>query len=132
MSHASVFLVTLLVDDYDRAKSFYCDILGFECTFDTPLDELGKRWLVVRPKGEAGAGLLLAKADNEAQSERIGNQTGGRVSFFLKTDDFARDHSAFQVMGVRFLEQPRHESYGTVAVFADLYGNLWDLIQHTS
>lgn len=132
MPQSSLFLVTLIVDDYDRAKSFYCDVLGFECAFDTPLDDHGKRWLVVRPKGGDGAGLLLALADGAAQQASIGNQTAGRVSFFLKTDDFARDHAAFQAHGVRFLEEPRHEPYGTVAVFADLYGNLWDLIQHTS
>lgn len=128
----SLFLVTLVVDDYDRAKSFYCGVLGFECVFDTPLPEEGKRWLVVKPKGGEGAGLLLARADGEPEQKAIGNQTAGRVSFFLKTDDFARDHAAFSSQGVRFLEEPRHEPYGTVAVFADLYGNLWDLIQHNT
>ncbi|MGE6742285.1 VOC family protein [Allorhizobium pseudoryzae] len=130
MPHNSLFLVTLIVDDYDRAKTFYCDTLGFDCVFDMPLPEGGKRWLVVKPKGGDGAGLLLARADGEVEQAAIGNQTAGRVSFFLKTDDFARDHSAFLAKGVRFLEEPRHEAYGTVAVFADLYGNLWDLIKH--
>lgn len=130
MQQTSIFLVTLLVDDYDRAKTFYCGTLGFDCVFDTPLPDEGKRWLVVRPKGGEGAGLLLAKAVGAAEQAAIGQQTAGRVSFFLKTDDFARDHAAFHAKGVRFLEEPRHEAYGTVAVFADLYGNLWDLIQH--
>jgi hypothetical protein len=85
---------------------------------------------VVKPKGGEGAGLLLARADGEVEQAAIGNQTAGRVSFFLKTDDFARDHVAFLAKGVRFIEDPRHEAYGTVAVFADLYGNLWDLIEH--
>ena len=126
----SLFLVTLVVDDYDRAKAFYCDGLGFDCVVDQPLDDTGKRWLVIKPKGGDGAGLLLAKADGETQQAAIGNQTAGRVSFFLKTDDFARDHAAFSSSGVRFIEEPRHEPYGTVAVFCDLYGNLWDLIEH--
>ena len=130
MSAQSLFLVTLIVDDYDRAKDFYCGTLGFEVVFDTPLPEEGKRWVVVKPKGTNGASLLLARADGDAERAAIGNQTAGRVSFFLKTDDFARDHAAYLAKGVRFLEEPRHEPYGTVAVFSDLYGNLWDLIQH--
>jgi catechol 2,3-dioxygenase-like lactoylglutathione lyase family enzyme len=130
MPQNSLFLVTLVVDDYDRAKDFYCETLGFDCVFDTPLPDEGKRWLVVKPKGGDGAGLLLARADGEVERAAIGNQTAGRVSFFLKTDDFARDHTAFLAKGVRFIEDPRHEAYGTVAVFADLYGNLWDLIEH--
>ena len=130
MSQNSLFLVTLIVDDYDRAKTFYCETLGFDCVLDTPLPDEGKRWLVVKPKGGDGAGLLLARADGEVERAAIGNQTAGRVSFFLKTDDFARDHAAFLAKGVRFIEDPRHEAYGTVAVFADLYGNLWDLIEH--
>lgn len=132
MSNSSLFLVTLIVDDYDRAKAFYCDVLGFDCAHDFPLPGEGKRWVVVQPKGGNGAGLLLAKAGDVEQAKAVGNQVAGRVGFFLKTDDFARDHAAFQAKGVRFLEEPRHESYGTVAVFADLYGNLWDLIQHRS
>jgi catechol 2,3-dioxygenase-like lactoylglutathione lyase family enzyme len=129
MPDRSLFLVTLVVDDYDRAKHFYCDVLGFECVFDSPLPE-GKRWLVVKPGGGDGAGLLLARADGAAEQEVIGSQTAGRVGFFLKTDDFFRDHAAMKDKGVRFLEEPRQEPYGTVAVFSDLYGNLWDLIQH--
>ena len=127
----SLFLVTLIVDDYDRAKAFYCDALGFDCLQDEVQPE-GKRWVVVRPKGTEGAALLLAQAASDSQRAAIGNQTGGRVGFFLKTDDFARDHAAMKAKSVRFLEEPRHEVYGTVAVFADPYGNTWDLIQHSS
>lgn len=131
MPQSSIFLVTLIVDDYERAKAFYCDVLGFECVQDFALPGEGKRWVVVQPRGGSGAGLLLARAGDADQAKAVGNQVAGRVGFFLKTDDFARDHAAFQAKGVRFLEEPRHESYGTVAVFADLYGNLWDLIQHS-
>ncbi|MFB2565796.1 VOC family protein [Rhizobium sp. IMFF44] len=127
----SLFLVALVVDDYDRAKAFYCDALGFDCLADEVQPE-GKRWVVVRPKGTEGAALLLAQAASDSQRAAIGNQTGGRVGFFLKTDDFARDHAAMKARAVRFLEEPRHEVYGTVAVFADPYGNTWDLIQHSS
>lgn len=131
MSDQSLFLVSLVVDDYDRAKLFYCDDLGFDCIEDTPLGG-GKRWVVVTPKGGNGAALLLAQAADERQRAVIGNQTGGRVGFFLKTDDFARDHAAMLARGVRFIEEPRHETYGTVAVFADPYGNTWDLIEHSA
>ncbi|MGI2032765.1 VOC family protein [Rhizobium panacihumi] len=129
MPQCSLFLVTLVVHDYDRAKAFYCDALGFDCLEDTPQPD-GKRWLVVRPNGGEGASLLLAQAASESQKAAIGRQTGGRVGFFLKTDDFARDHAAMLAKGVVFLEQPRHEIYGTVAVFTDPYGNSWDLIEH--
>lgn len=129
MSIRSLFLVTLVVDDYDRALDFYCGIMGFELVADTPL-EATKRWVVVRPPGGDGAALLLARADGVAETAAIGNQTAGRVSFFLKTDDFAGDHARLSTKGVRFIEEPRHEPYGTVAVFEDCYGNLWDLIQH--
>jgi catechol 2,3-dioxygenase-like lactoylglutathione lyase family enzyme len=129
MSIRSLFLVTLVVDDYDRALDFYCGIMGFELVCDTPL-EANKRWVVVRPPGKEGAALLLARADSDVQTAAIGNQTAGRVSFFLKTDDFTGDHARLSAKGVRFIEEPRHEPYGTVAVFADCYGNLWDLIQH--
>lgn len=124
----SVFLVTLVVDDYDAAKRFYCDVLDFDCVSDDMLDET-KRWLVVRPKGGSGAGLLLAKAKGPEQQAAIGRQTGGRVGFFLNTDDFDRDHARMIAQGVTFREKPRNEIYGRVAVFADPYGNLWDLIQ---
>lgn len=130
MSRKSLFLVSLVVDDYDHAKNFYCDGLGFDCLEDTVQPE-GKRWLVVRPSGGEGAALLLAEATDDAQRAAIGNQTGGRVGFFLETDDFARDHQRFLKAGVVFQEEPRRELYGTVAVFADLYGNLWDLIERT-
>lgn len=119
--------VALLVADYDAAIAFFCGSLGFTLRSDTDLGG-GKRWVVVAPAG-GGASLLLARADGPAQLARIGDQTGGRVGFFLETDDFARDHAAFLAAGVRFLEEPRHEPYGTVAVFLDLYGNRWDLIQ---
>lgn len=128
MAGQSVFLVTIVVDDYDRAKVFYCGCLGFECLEDKDLPD-AKRWLVVKPGSGEGAALLLAQADGEAELAAIGNQTGGRVGFFLKTDDFARDHAAFVAAGVTFLEAPRYEPYGTVAVFRDLYGNRWDLLE---
>lgn len=126
--HQTVATVALLVAEYDEALAFFRDILGFVLLTDTELGG-GKRWLVVAPRGGSGAHLLLARADGEAQRARIGDQTGGRVGFFLETDDFARDHEGFISRGVRFLEPPRHEPYGTVAVFEDLYGNKWDLIE---
>ena len=125
----SLFLVTLVVPDYDKAIAWYRDVLGFSLDTDQPLGE-GKRWVVVKADPLAGAALLLARADGELEQAAIGDQTGGRVSFFLKTDDFARDHAAFVARGVEFLEVPRHEDYGTVAVFRDAFGNLWDLIEH--
>jgi len=127
----SLFLVTLVVDDYDRAKAFYCGSLGFDCLQDEAMPD-GKRWVVVKPRGGEGAAFLLAQAADERQKTAIGNQTGGRVGFFLKTDDFARDHAGMTAAGVRFLEEPRHEIYGTVAVFSDPYGNTFDLIQHAA
>lgn len=120
-------LVSLVVRDYDHAIAFYRDRLGFALVEDTDLGG-GKRWVVVAPPG-GGTALLLAKAEGAAQAARIGDQTGGRVGFFLMTDDFERDHAAFGAAGVRFLEAPRSEAYGTVAVFEDLYGNKWDLIE---
>ena len=119
-------LTALLVRDYDEAIPFYVDKLGFELVEDTPRGG-GKRWVVVRPRG-SDAALLLAQAAG-AQASRIGDQAGGRVFLFLETDDFAGDHARMAAAGVRFLEEPRHEPYGTVAVFEDLYGNRWDLIQ---
>lgn len=118
--------VTLLVRDYDEAIAFYVDALGFALLEDTALSA-DKRWVRVAPKG-GGVALLLAQASTPAQIARIGDQTGGRVGFFLHTDDFARDHAAFVAKGVRFLEEPRSEAYGKIAVFSDLYGNTWDLI----
>lgn len=123
--------VSLLVRDYDEAIAFYCGRLGFELVADSSLAD-GKRWVVVSPPGACGAALLLARAEGEAQIARIGDQTGGRVGFFLETDDFDRDHTAMSAAGVRFLEAPRHEAYGSVAVFEDLYGNKWDLIEPKS
>ncbi len=120
-------LISLVVRDYDEAIAFYTDCLGFRLAEDTDMGG-DKRWVVVRP-ASGGSGILLAKAKNEAELSRIGNQTGGRVFLFLETDDFARDHAAMLAKGVQFREQPRHEPYGTVAVFEDLYGNLFDLIE---
>lgn len=124
----SIATLALLVADYDEAISFYTEALGFLLAADTDLGD-GKRWVLVAPEGTAGARLLLAQADGPEQAAHVGNQTGGRVGFFLQTDDFARDHAAFTAKGVRFLEPPRQEPYGTVAVFEDLYGNKWDLIE---
>jgi catechol 2,3-dioxygenase-like lactoylglutathione lyase family enzyme len=115
------------VRDYDEAIAFYRDQAGFELIEDTPLGG-GKRWVVVAPAA-AGGGLLLARADGEVQAVRIGDQTGGRVGFFLHTDDFARDHAAMTARGVRFVRPPTRERYGMVAVWEDLYGNRWDLLQ---
>lgn len=121
--------VTLVVDDYDRAIAWYTRALGFRLVADTPLGG-GKRWVLVSPPGgDGGTSLLLARADGPEQAARIGDQAGGRVFLFLITDDFARDHAAFTARGVEFLEEPRHEGYGTVAVFRDLYGNRWDLLE---
>ncbi len=125
---AHLAVVSLLVRDYDEAIAFYVGRLGFALGEDVALED-GKRWVVVHPPGEGGAALLLARADGERQRAAIGNQGGGRVFLFLHTDDFARDHAAFVARGVTFLEAPRHEAYGTVAIFEDLYGNRWDLIQ---
>jgi catechol 2,3-dioxygenase-like lactoylglutathione lyase family enzyme len=120
--------VTLVVRDYDEAIAFYVGKLGFDLIEDTAMSE-AKRWVLVAPPGSKEARLLLAKADSPEQKTRIGNQTGGRVLLFLHTDDFARDYAAMRARGVRFLEEPRSEAYGTVAVFVDPYGNKWDLIQ---
>ena len=123
-----VALVTLVVDDYDEAIRFYTEALGFRLVEDAPRPD-GSRWVVVEPADAgAGTGLLLARAKDEDQRARVGDQTGGRVGFFLHTDDFARDHARMTAAGVRFAEAPRHEPYGSVAVFEDLYGNRWDLI----
>ena len=123
---ASVAMFTLLVDDYDRGIAFYRDALGLKLVEDTDMGG-GKRWVVLA--GPNGARLLLAQATDAAQRAAIGRQTGGRVGFFLETDDFARDHADFIAKGVIFREAPRYEAYGTVAVFDDPFGNGWDLIQ---
>ena len=120
-------LLSLLVADYDEAIAFYVGKLGFELAEDSDLGA-GKRWVVVSP-GAGGSRFLLAKASDEAQAAMVGGQGGGRVWLFLHTDDFAGDHARMSQAGVRFLEDPRHEAYGSVAVFEDLYGNRWDLLQ---
>ena len=122
--------VSLLVDDYDKAIDFYTQKLNFKLVEDTVLSE-SKRWVIISPPGSEGCCLLLAKAANEEQSSRIGNQAGGRVFLFLQTDDFKRDFKNLQSKGVSIIRGPVIENYGTVAVFADLYGNLWDLIEPT-
>jgi catechol 2,3-dioxygenase-like lactoylglutathione lyase family enzyme len=122
----SLATVALVVRDYDEAIRYFVDVVGFGLVADTDLGA-GKRWVVVGVEG--GARLLLAKPDGAEQAARIGDQTGGRVGFFLETDDFARDHAALRGRGVRFLEEPRYETYGIVAVFEDIYGNKWDLIE---
>lgn len=119
--------LTLVVRAFDEAITWYRDRLGFALVADTPLDG-GKRWVVMRP-GEGGSDLLLAEAASPEQASAIGRQAGGRVFLFLHTTDFAADHARMSAAGVQFIEEPRHEAYGTVAVFEDLYGNRWDLIQ---
>ena len=125
----SIALVSLVVPDYDEAVSYYTSTLGFDLIEDSAR-ESGKRWVVVAPRGGRGASLLLARAATEEQQRAIGNQTGGRVFLFLHTDDFWRDHRTLLSRGVKFVETPREEPYGTVVVFEDLYGNKWDLVQH--
>jgi catechol 2,3-dioxygenase-like lactoylglutathione lyase family enzyme len=120
--------IALIVRDYDEALDFYVGKLGFTLVEDTRMGDT-KRWVLVAPPGVQEMRLLLAKADTPEQKTRIGNQTGGRVFLFLHTDDFQRDYETYRAKGVRFLEPPRYEPYGTVAVFVDLYGNKWDLIQ---
>lgn len=124
--------MSLLVRDYDDAIAFFTQSLGFDLIEDTPSkDRQGrdKRWVLVAPHGSRGTQILLAEASNEEESSRIGNQTGGRVFLFLHTDNFWRDYEALKAKGVRFIRQPKEEPYGTVAVFEDLYGNKWDLLQ---
>lgn len=120
--------ITFLVRDYDEALSYFTEALGFRVLEDTPLPD-SKRWVRVAPANSSGAALLLAQAATPEQTEQIGKQAGGRVFLFLQTDDFWRDYGRMQSQNVKFLEAPRHESYGTVAVFEDLYGNKWDLLQ---
>ena len=125
----SIGYVSLIVRDYDEAIRFYVDILGFRLIEDTFIEAQNKRWVLVAPPGSTETRLLLARTDGPEQISRIGNQTGGRVFLFLHTDDFWRDYSALKKKGVVFVRKPKDESYGTVAVFKDLYGNLWDLLQ---
>jgi catechol 2,3-dioxygenase-like lactoylglutathione lyase family enzyme len=122
--------VALLVQDYDEAISYFSEKLGFEVVEDRDLGG-GKRWVLVAPAGAHGTRLLLARAVSTSQTSRVGDQTGGRVFLFLHTDDFWRDYNTFCARGVQFREEPRNELYGTVAVFEDIYGNRWDLIQPT-
>jgi catechol 2,3-dioxygenase-like lactoylglutathione lyase family enzyme len=126
----SIAHIALVVKDYDEAIEFFVDKLDFQLVEDTKLTA-DKRWIIVAPPGSRGCSLLLAKAANEKQKSAIGNQTGGRVFLFLQTDDFWRDHDKFTKRGVVFIRPPVEEAYGTVAVFKDLYGNLWDLIERS-
>ena len=130
MARRSLFQLALVVRDYDEAIAWFTGKLGWELVEDTP--QGNKRWVVVAPSRDAGAQLLLARAVNEQQASRIGNQTGGRVFLFMHTDDCRRDVREWSARGVKFLEEPREEEYGIVVVFEDLYGNKWDLIQRKS
>ena len=124
----SLALVALVVRDYDEAIRYFTQTLDFELTEDSDRGG-GKRWVTVTPRGGGSTGLLLAKAASDRQSGRVGDQTGGRVFLFLHTDDFWRDYNAMKARGVKFIEEPRNEPYGTVVVFEDLYGNKWDFIE---
>ena len=125
----SIGLTSLVVRDYDEAIAFYVGTLDFALVEDTYIEQQDKRWVVVAPPGSTESRLLLARAAGGDQASRVGNQTGGRVFLFLYTDDFWRDFRAYKAKGVTFVREPKEESYGTVAVFQDLYGNLWDLLQ---
>jgi uncharacterized glyoxalase superfamily protein PhnB len=120
--------ISLVVNDYDEAIEFYTRKLSFTLLEDTRMSDT-KRWVVIAPPGSTGCTLLLAKAANDAQKAAVGNQTGGRVFLFLHTDNFDRDYKQMQEAGIEFIESPRQEAYGKVVVFADLYGNRWDLIE---
>ena len=121
----------LVVRDYDEAIEFFCGKLGFDLVEDTYQAEQDKRWVVIAPVGSNGASILLARASTPEQESCVGRQTGGRVFLFLRTDDFWRDYEAMREKGIRFVREPKQADYGTVAVFTDLYGNLWDLIEPT-
>lgn len=125
----SIIHVALVVRDYDEAIEFFCRKLYFELVEDTYQPAQDKRWVVVSPPGSNGTTLLLARATTPEQETAIGNQTGGRVFLFLSTDDFWRDYNEMLSIGIKFIREPKNEPYGTVAVFEDLYGNLWDLIE---
>lgn len=125
----SIIHVALVVRDYDEAIAFFCEKLHFELIEDTYQPEQDKRWVVVSPPGSNGTSLLLARASTPEQQAAIGNQTGGRVFLFLSTDDFWRDYNEMLAAGIKFVREPKEAPYGTVAVFKDLYGNLWDLIE---
>jgi len=122
-------LVSLVVRDYDEALEFFVGRLGFRLVEDTDVADQAKRWVVVSPPGASESHLLLARASSPEQESRIGAQTGGRVFLFLYTDDFWRDYEKFKARGIEFVRPPKREPYGTVAVFKDLYGNMWDLLQ---
>lgn len=122
--------VALVVRDYDEAIEYFTQVLDFDLVDDTYQPEQDKRWVLVSPPGSNEMSLLLARPSNEEQKEFIGNQTGGRVTFFLETDDFHRDYDLLRERGVQFVREPKEAPYGTVAVFKDLYGNLWDLIEY--
>ena len=126
----SIAHVALVVRDYDEALDFYVGRLGFELVEDTYQPEQDKRWVVIAPPGSTGATLLLARATTPEQAARVGDQTGGRVFLFLQTDDVRRDYERFLAAGVEFVRPPTEQPYGTVAVFVDLYGNRWDLLQY--
>ncbi len=128
----SLALVSLLVRDYDEALEFFAGKLGFKLIEDSVVTEQNKRWVVVAPPGRGGCRLLLARASTDEQRERIGSQAGRRVFLFLHTDDLRRDYESYAAKGIIFVREPREEPFGTVAVFKDLYGNLWDLIQPKS
>ena len=128
----SLALTAVVVRDYDEAIGFYTAKLGFSLIEDLYIPEQDKRWVVVSPRGATESQILLARASNDEQSSRVGNQTGGRVFLFLYTDDFWRDYRTYVANGVEFVREPKDEAYGTVAVFRDLYGNLWDLVQPAS
>lgn len=128
----SILHVALVVREYDEAIDFYCQMLHFTLVEDTYQPEQDKRWVVVSPPGSKGSNLLLARASTPEQETFIGDQTGGRVFLFLNTDDFWRDYEAMLVAGIKFIREPKTYAYGTVAVFEDLYGNLWDLIEPNS
>ncbi|MBL0403923.1 VOC family protein [Microvirga aerilata] len=127
----SIAHIAIVVRDYDEAIDFYVNKLRFELLEDTYQPEQDKRWVIVRPTGNGGTSLLLARASNEHQASFIGNQAGGRVFLFLRTDDFWRDHAAMVEAGITFIREPKQADYGIVAVFEDLYGNLWDLVEFT-
>jgi len=125
----SLGLVSLVVRDYDEALAFFVGRLGFRLVEDSLVPEQAKRWVVVSPPGAMESRLLLAKASTPDQESRIGAQTGGRVFLFLHTDNFRRDYERYRAQGITFVREPKEEPYGTVAVFKDLYGNLWDLLE---
>jgi len=125
----SLGLISLVVREYDEALEYFVGKLGFALVEDTHVPEQSKRWVVVSPPGAGESRLLLARASTPEQESRVGAQTGGRVFLFLYTDDFRRDYERFKARGVEFVRPPTQETYGTVAVFKDLYGNLWDLLQ---